>query len=143
MRLHNTLKCLLISTVMLSSISSIAGASESIATNSGQPSNQDGVSFGQVLPFGTGSWNFNIRSSAFTLSNGTITVYSNPGVNDEPSIDNFVAVELYKDEGLYANKVLSGTKSDSATFKNLTGTFYVKVFNYNYPWLSGTYTVIW
>lgn len=99
-----------------------------------------------ILPLGTGTWNYNTRSSSFTLSNGSITVYSNPGTNTEPNDNyNFVIAEVIKegDWTPYASKTLSGTKSETATFTNLTGTFYVKVYNYNYPLLPGSYTVLW
>ncbi|GAB6930631.1 hypothetical protein JCM10914A_46140 [Paenibacillus sp. JCM 10914] len=102
-----------------------------------------------ITPFGTGSWDFNSTSSTLTLSNSTITVYSNPGKNDEPNDKyNYVLVELLKssngtDFDMFGSYILSGTKSESKTITGLTGTYRIKVSNFNYPWLPGTFTVIW
>ncbi|MNZ59887.1 hypothetical protein D3C78_779400 [compost metagenome] len=74
-------------------------------------------------------------------------MYSDPGANDEDDDSyNFVVAELYDedpiDNYLWDTDFLDAFDNDSTSF-NHSGYIGVKVYNFNYPWLTGKYTVTW
>jgi len=101
-----------------------------------------------VIPFGSASYNFNTTSTDIYFS-GTATVKATPRDNDEKNDKyNWVLIEVLEklDTGeLYAafTETVSAFDYSYTTFTNVYGYHKVKVYNFNYPWLPGTFTVGW
>ena len=91
-------------------------------------------------------YNFGEKSTDIWNS-GTITVYTDPGENNEPDDEyNWVIVELYDEDPLDSQLVdfeaVDAFDNDSASF-DWPGYVGFKVYNFNYPWLPGKYTVVY
>lgn len=82
-------------------------------------------------------------------SPSALRVESFPGPNDEPEDDlNWVIAELFvvkdnDDRVFYTSKTLDAFEEDSTVFSNIYGYHAVNVYNFNYPWLTGKYNVVW
>lgn len=93
---------------------------------------------------GSLSYSFNQQSTDI-YSSGSLDIYTYPGSNDEDDDENnYLYAELFDEDP--SNSVfvdsdfLDAFTADSTSF-SCNGYHSVKVKNYNYPWLTGTYYV--
>ncbi|GIP34417.1 hypothetical protein [Paenibacillus sp. J2TS4] len=82
-------------------------------------------------------------------SPNALGVESIPGSNDQPDNElNWVIAELYvvkdNDERVfYTSKTLDAFEKEYTVFSYIYGYHAVNVYNFNYPWLTGKYNVVW
>lgn len=92
--------------------------------------------------------NYSFRVKSIDIyNNGTIDVYTNPLLNTEPDDwFNFVVIELYDedpiDNSFVTSRIVDAFDNDMESF-TWPGYVAFNAYNFNYPWLSGVYTVVY
>lgn len=100
-----------------------------------------------ISPFDFLTYNFNSYSTDI-YSSSVIGIETLPGSNDEPDDSyNWVQAAIYKklDTGElveWSSKSVSAFNKEYVTFQ-FSGYCKAKATNFNYPWLSGKFNVVW
>jgi hypothetical protein len=100
----------------------------------------------QITLFGNLTYDFGVNSTDI-YSSGTLDINCFPGANDESDDEyNFVIAELFDEDPMDSvwvdSEFLDAFNFDYTSF-SCTGYHSVNVYNYNYPWLPGKYTVFY